>query len=340
MALCVSSSAAGEGVYMSLHGHAPVMWAAPSCRRAAALGLSVDVASTHCGHAAWGPPAGAASGCSGRSSSSPCSPGSPIGRLDTCLLCGFLMHSEVDRRYQQLRHVAGLLKSKCSPTPFVYESIIGMARGGGDAERRHTFCIACINWTRRLADNWRADPAKPRAGNVVPLDALLMFIEDPSSVREPDKRLMYRLLQNLSTEYTSREHGACVRNPYARFCSPCAQRVLDLFRRDFFPGYRMDTSERHRWGGARVEPYLGALDSPAGVARKRKRRCRSSALVSGGSLTPETPPALALEENTLQRDTEELMRRVITMWWECNGLPMFFTDRAVAKYIRRVARCG
>jgi len=255
------------------------------------------------------------------------------------------MHSEVDRRYQQLRHVAGLLKSKCSPTPFVYQSIIDMARCSEAADRRYTFCIACINWTRRLADNWRADPEVPRAGNIVPLDALLMFIEDPSSVREPDKRLMYRLLQNLSTEYTSREHGLSVRNPYARFCSPCAQRVLDFFRREFFAEYRMDASERHRWGGARAEPYLGAFDPAAGaVGRKRRRRSRNSALVSEAA-APPTPSStggtpINDESAQQQRDTEELMRRVITTWWECNGLPMFFTDRAVAKYIRRVARCG
>ena len=128
--------------------------------------------------------------------------------------------------------------------------------------RRATFCIACINWVRRRCkaqsmhqpqkqhsanddhDNEfpAAEPPLSAAqaplsssvvagsqaskGVVIPLDNLLQFVDDPGTQREPDKRSMFRLLQNMCIRYTSDAclHRCMVVNPYNRFASPLFHR--------------------------------------------------------------------------------------------------------------------
>lgn len=125
-----------------------------------------------------------------------------IGCLDPCILCGCMMHEGVERRYKQCQYIAWLIRRCCAPTPFVYREILYRASverkahrdalscikegeaitacpcclnppewNGGNEEieicnkgSRVPFCIACINWVRRLS-NYANKPA-PGPGDV------------------------------------------------------------------------------------------------------------------------------------------------------------------------------
>jgi hypothetical protein len=109
-----------------------------------------------------------------------------IGDLDSCILCGCMMHGEVERRYKQLQYIAWLVERSCESTPFVYQNIVSRAKDERESHIRSNpsdspcqcnkmkkeeqssignlnidelctkgdrapFCIACINWVRRLS---------------------------------------------------------------------------------------------------------------------------------------------------------------------------------------------
>lgn len=110
-----------------------------------------------------------------------------IGDLDSCILCGCMMHCDVERRYKQVQYIAWLVKNTCEPTPFVFQNIMIRAKDERESHisrpfdppcqcslssssssatatmtfrradkictkgERAPFCIACINWVRRLS---------------------------------------------------------------------------------------------------------------------------------------------------------------------------------------------
>jgi hypothetical protein len=63
-----------------------------------------------------------------------------IGPLDHCILCGCMMHSDVDRRYKTVQYMAWLAGVACQRTPFVYTHIMECAklerRAHAEAHRR------------------------------------------------------------------------------------------------------------------------------------------------------------------------------------------------------------
>lgn len=330
--------------------------------------------------------------------------------LDSCMLCGCLMHASVERRYKQIQYLDALIRDKCMETPFVFQHItdlalyerqmhavrpgcacpckgtalpaiaipeiaVQLAAGGGgggagafsaiseqpaadgaagaiseqpvavemddsdsitdemleqlldgeDGEEeaddddggvseypgictvgaRAGFCVSCINWVRRRAKAKRV--AKDKLP-MIPMDKHIMFVADPGSCKEPDKRSMFRLLQNQCIRYTHvwpkgvEKEPLCVGNPYNRFLTHVHQRVCAMFRRKFFPSWRFDTTLRHLWDEMRTAKNQPGPDSNGG-----------------------------------------LLKEVIRVWWECNGLPQVVHGEAAAargnaRFVRRSAR--
>lgn len=85
-----------------------------------------------------------------------------------------------------------------------------------------------------------------RAG-IIPLDNLILFVHNPGAHKEPDKRTMFRLLQNASIEYTGLNKLVRVQNPYLCFLTPILDQVLTLFKRKYFRSYRFDTLWKAKW---------------------------------------------------------------------------------------------
>jgi hypothetical protein len=136
---------------------------------------------------------------------------------------------------------------------------------GGDEENeicnkgsRVPFCIACINWVRRLS-NYANKPVpgpgevgskRKRGGKdaqIVPIDNLMLYIQNPGSIREPDKRTMYRLLQNACIEYTGPNSNVRIGNPYLCYASHIVIQVLNIFKRKYFKSYQFDTRCKDQW---------------------------------------------------------------------------------------------
>lgn len=153
-----------------------------------------------------------------------------LGDLDPCVLCGCVMHAGVERRYKQLHDLSHLLKSTCTRTPFVYDHILDLGQRVKKPERT-PMCIACINWVRRLSKTDARYPGTSqrrlnREVPMIPMDNLLLFIHHPGGVSEPDKRSIFRLMQNLCIEYTIPGEGISVINPYRRWdCMPMESTV-------------------------------------------------------------------------------------------------------------------
>jgi hypothetical protein len=219
-----------------------------------------------------------------------------MGDLDPCILCGCIMHAETERRYKQLQYISSLVTHKCTVTSFVYEHITHLAKDerlshisqnqnstdtgvmcpcgvNGNATRelpitdvcmygnRVPFCIACINWVRRLSKSKFKEPKKKKKAtlnvesclfpiqNIIPLDNLILFIHNPGSTSEPDKRAMCRLLQNICIQYTSAT--ICVKNPYNRFVSPLMDCIVSEFKQKYFTSFNFESSSKHLWNKKR-----------------------------------------------------------------------------------------
>ena len=97
-----------------------------------------------------------------------------------CILCGST-DTEGGRRHPLQRLVARV-KLGCKMSPFVYRHIV--ARRGEGACRT---CSACSSWMSRL----RTTGGKRR---LVPMDALLLFVQNPIREYEPDSRAFDRLV--------------------------------------------------------------------------------------------------------------------------------------------------
>ena len=311
------------------------------------------------------------------------------------MLCGCMMHQEVERRYKLLQYIAALIQDKCIATPFVHAHILKLAeaeridhktRGqeckccqpasqappvhefdtesdGSDIGReleaaleetadapdaapiattrkrkrgarvprinakdrdgppslypictqgvRASFCIACINWVRRLSRNNTGV-----RNNMIPLDNMMLFMTDPGNFKEPDKRTMFRLLQNLSIQYTHTEpmrEPLCIINPYYHFVNPIADRIVHMFKKKYFRSYRFDTTVRHLWKKMRIQK----------------------------SPTPQVQAGSGYTQERLFKQVDSnqgLLNDAIRIWWENNGMPLILENRVVAKYVRRMLR--
>jgi hypothetical protein len=280
-----------------------------------------------------------------------------LGDLDPCILCGCIMHADTERRYKQLQYIASLVVSKCSPTSFVYNHITRLARderishvhqnqnnmnvgtvcpcGITDGPlpelpvsdvcmygSRAPFCIACINWVRRLSKSKLKLSTKKKHGtrvnnegfviqNIIPLDNLILFIHNPGCTSEPDKRAMCRLLQNICIQYSTK--SLCIRNPYCRFMSPLMDCVLCEFKHKYFHAFNFDSSLKNTWTKKRSLKNLESYD------KVMNGRYRS-------------------HQGRMMQNNMGLVDDIVRIWWKFNGNTLVLQDRATAKYVRRMLR--
>jgi hypothetical protein len=122
-----------------------------------------------------------------------------------CILCGHVLGVSDGRRYKKYDAMRELVIQKCIPTTFVYASVVRCSNGVG----KHTVCIACVNWTRRLSLKTSQQLI------YIPMDNVILFVAQPGQHAEPDKRTLVRLLRSLSAvpplpvnHYTCFETGA------------------------------------------------------------------------------------------------------------------------------------
>jgi hypothetical protein len=114
-------------------------------------------------------------------------------------LCGQVLDAHAGRRYKKHDTMADLVLSKCIPTAFVYSCAVMHREGGG----KHTVCIACVNWIRRLSLH------KSRELIFIPMDNVIMFVMEPGKHPEPDKRTLLRLLRSLCMAGPGVNHYSC-----------------------------------------------------------------------------------------------------------------------------------
>lgn len=127
---------------------------------------------------------------------------------------------------------------------------------------------------------------RAHGSSMIPLDNLILFIHCPGGVREPDKRSIYRLMQNLCIQCTVGGGSVCVSNPYIRFWSPVMEQAVRMFRERYFPSYRLDTGDRHAW-----------------------KRIRSKAAADQMGGTKDDPGMRMIND-------------IVRVWWQCNGMPV------------------
>jgi hypothetical protein len=88
---------------------------------------------------------------------------------EVCILCGHVLSPDAGRRYKKYDAMADLISVKCIPTAFVYSCVVKHRDSCG----KHTVCIACVNWTRRLS-------LKTTPGLIlIPMDNVIMFVMEP-----------------------------------------------------------------------------------------------------------------------------------------------------------------
>lgn len=144
-----------------------------------------------------------------------------------CPLCGTVLFESEERRYQPFASVVSLIRQHCSPTPFVYQTLL--QRHSCTAPPRVAFCIPCINWVRRLRRHalrctgpGRSLVQNKRRVRLIPIDELITFLIHPGEKGVPDLRSLSRLLQTLLQ--TSDDAGHHL-NQYFHF-APAYTRLL------------------------------------------------------------------------------------------------------------------
>jgi hypothetical protein len=77
--------------------------------------------------------------------------------LEACILCGCILTQDMYKRFKSLDALSSTIRKGCVRTPYVYEYVVNMAASQNsscyedkDGQRMVPFCIACINWIRRL----------------------------------------------------------------------------------------------------------------------------------------------------------------------------------------------
>jgi hypothetical protein len=104
-------------------------------------------------------------------------------------------------------------------------------------EEKPRLCACCMA-SKRHAEHRHAR-CLLRNLLIVPLDNLLLFLDNPGSVptggMHPDRRSMYRLMCGLAMSHTLVQLVHMFKNPYLMFCSPVAERILHMFKRRYAP---------------------------------------------------------------------------------------------------------
>jgi hypothetical protein len=142
---------------------------------------------------------------------------------EICILCGHVICADVGRRYKKYDAMTDLVIAKCIPTSFVYSSVIKYHGENG----KHTVCIACVNWTRRLSLKKEVDLV------FIPMDNLILFVINPGKYPEPDKRTLVRLLRSLSMP-VKRIDGMTMFNHYVCFQQGCMQSLQRFLMENYF----------------------------------------------------------------------------------------------------------
>jgi hypothetical protein len=231
------------------------------------------------------------------------------------------MHKNIDRRYKHLQDLCGLLDKTCISTNLVFESIISLGiqerkilgdtsseddRKGG----RYPLCIACINWTRRLS---KTNGSRKQ---YIPFDNVLLFIQNPGIFKEPDKRSLFRILQNISIIYAiqideDNTNKVEICNLYTRLCNFSTQFIVNTFRNKYFATYVVDISNK-MIRTAMKDKIVNERMPNEYTGRARQR--------------------MLMEKNSL------IMNDIIRLFWEYNGTPEILINRTTAKYVRKMIR--
>jgi hypothetical protein len=144
---------------------------------------------------------------------------------EICVLCGHVLFHGVGRRYKKHEVMKELITRKCVATPYVYSCITKHASGDG----KHTVCIACVNWTRRLSLRNNLEKV------LIPMDNLILFVMKPGQYVEPDKRTLVRLLHSLCRGSVS-DGVAPMLNHYNCFEDGTMRSVKKILRDKYFVG--------------------------------------------------------------------------------------------------------
>jgi hypothetical protein len=104
---------------------------------------------------------------------------------DHCVLCG-IRFDGCKRRFQECRDIRRFLRTRCKASPFVYQLLTE-----SKSEGRRGICISCVNWKRRANGAGLKRARTP----LLQLDQLIMFLMQPGSCPEPDRRCMGRLMR-------------------------------------------------------------------------------------------------------------------------------------------------
>jgi hypothetical protein len=174
---------------------------------------------------------------------------------------------------------------------------------------------------------------------IVPLDNLLLFLDNPGCVgtggMHPDRRSMYRLMCGLVMSHTANVSCSTTslspcqhvfKNPYLMFCSPLTDRILRMFKDRYAPrgismGSTASDARDHRQSGC-----FGASQALQTTARVQ----------DGTESLPQisTPhfPTLNSSESIVMIDD------IVVCWWESMGMPSVLQDREAACLVRRALR--
>jgi hypothetical protein len=177
-------------------------------------------------------------------------------------------------------------------------------------EEKPRLCACCM--ASKLHAEHRHARCLSRNLLIVPLDNLLLFLDNPGSVptggMHPDRRSMYRLMCGLAMSHTTvtAQLAHTFKNPYLMFCSPVTERILHMFKR-------------------RYAPRGVATGSTALEGREHAASCQES------SSTPHFPTLGSAESIAMVDD-------IALCWWESVGMPSVLQDRGAACLVRRALR--
>lgn len=253
---------------------------------------------------------------------------------------------------------------------------------GCTAGRRMPFCIACINWIRRLGKKLarvnitnsatkKKEPVavEQRTSNhanergipqhistIIPLDSLLIFLNHPGCKREPDKRAIGRLLQNLCTQYSAHSvmnmnMNICIQNAYLGIaCSggPVVENVLHMFRSRYAAFYDFDASAKKQWKSMRaVNAQRIEKGNVSGSIVSVAKKTVKSDSNDNDDEAQKQPTFLIKSKNgvapcfvqrCMAARNARLINDIIAVWWEFHGMPTVIACRHAARAVRKMLR--
>ncbi len=127
--------------------------------------------------------------------------------MEACLMCGCVLQPEQEKRRKRPAALRGMLQGLWRETPLAWAVAAGVV-AATEADFSLALCMPCVHWQNRLR---RREAAKRE---LLPMDALLIFLRAPCAVAAPDSRLLRRLAAALSERVTVR--GVLYENMYRR----------------------------------------------------------------------------------------------------------------------------